>query len=51
MFLGFREMRLEASREILVGGCLCHFGQGLGELLLRAVEVFQFVNVEIFESI
>src|SRR5205823_1216647 len=40
-------MQSKAIGKAFIGGSLRHFWQGLGQLLLRAVKVFQLVNVGI----
>ena len=49
MFLRLREMCLETRRELFVSGRFHHFGKGFDNLRLRAVEVFEFLNVKVFE--
>jgi hypothetical protein len=39
----------EARGELFIGGGLNHFGQRFDNLLLRGVQVFEFVNVKVFE--
>lgn len=51
VFLGLFEMFFEARGELGIGRGFSHLRQRGNDLLLRAVEVFQFEDVEIFEGI
>ena len=51
MFFGLFKMFLEARCELLVACRFDHFGQSGNDLFLGDVEVFQLVNVKVFEGI
>jgi len=51
MFLRLFQVFLEAVAQILRSGSLGHFGEGLHELIFSAVEVFQFLDVKMPQTI
>ncbi len=49
MFLGLLEMLLKTGDEFRIGRGLSHLRERFDDLVLRAVEIFQFVNIKVFE--
>jgi hypothetical protein len=50
VLLGLFQVRPESGRELGVLRRFCHFRKGLGQLLLSAPEVLEFVDVKILEG-
>jgi hypothetical protein len=48
LIFGIDDMRLEAGFLIRVGGHVRHFRNGLGELLLGIIDVFQLMEEKVF---
>ncbi len=50
MFLGVLKMFFESGSQLFVLSRFHHFGKRYNNLLLSAVEIFQFVIVKVLES-